>query len=502
MQFMIDYLKDHLNFSKYYEKSLTVAGNTYLFMGRREDGEKALAVVLEGKADREIFDRFSGDERLCENYRVKVCPLTAENASALRETCAFTKPAPGGLKTAFGFGDRLGNATPGHAMAAAEFSIFPVFAQQSIREMSRTGKSPSEVIDDAAWGVFQANYKKGYGADADHLKTADDVRSTCGAGFTMFTIDPSEHITENADEMEKEELDKSFSALFASRKQEKALLDFYLNYSFEKLGITFSYTDIKRDAVKYLPAVRHIRKLYDYLAELKGSEAFDFEVSIDETNIPTTEKAHIFIITRLEENGVKITGLAPRFPGEFQKGIDYRGDADELKASLKNHKAIAMEHGNYKLSIHSGSDKFSIFPVIGKTTHKKFHEKTAGTSYIEAVRITARKKPALYREIHKFALGRFEADRHSYHVTTDLTKIPALEFVPDEGLEELLDSDDCRQLIHITYGSVLQEETAEGKYLFRDRIMHVLETNEEEYYTQLKKHFTKHLKGFGLKNLK
>lgn len=499
MQFVIDYFKEHLDFAKYYEKSLTVAGNAYLFMAKKSSGEKSLVAVLKKKSDSAVFERFTGSEALFGDYAVKVCPLTPENASALRESCPFTKPSAAGAKTAFGFGDRLGNSTPGHARAAAEFSVFPVFAQQSVREMSRTGKTPSEVLDDAAWGVFQENYRKGYGADADHLKTVEDLRAAVKAGFTMFTVDPSEHISDNADEMKRDELDSRFDSLFENQKQKKNLLDFYLNYSFEKLSITFSYTDIKREAVKYLPAVRHACFLYDELAGMKGGAPFDFEVSIDETSKPTTEKSHIFIITRLLESGVHITSLAPRFPGEFQKGIDYRGDAEELKRALKNHRTISMENGNYKLSIHSGSDKFSIFPLIGKITHKKFHGKTAGTSYIEAVRVAARKSPKLYRQIHEFALEKFEEDRHSYQVTTDLSKIPELSFVPDEGLEELLDSDDCRQLIHITYGSVLQVKDSGGNYLFRDRLMGVLDRNEEDYYEALRKHFVKHLQEFGLK---
>src|SRR5688572_20861611 len=101
-------------------------------------------------------------------------------------------PVPLGLSPSFGFGDRLGLATPGHLDALRNYGgpIQPIFAQQSIREMSRTGRKPSNVMADAQRALAGASYTGIWSADADHLKTPEDVNATAGAGFVFFTIDP------------------------------------------------------------------------------------------------------------------------------------------------------------------------------------------------------------------------------------------------------------------------------------------------------------------------
>ena len=93
-----------------------------------------------------------------------------------------------------GLGDRLGLATPGHIRAVRGTGVKPVLAQQSIREMTRTRRTPQQVMDDALWGVFEEGFRDGFGADADHLKSTADIDATLAAGFRMFTIDPGEHV--------------------------------------------------------------------------------------------------------------------------------------------------------------------------------------------------------------------------------------------------------------------------------------------------------------------
>src|SRR4051812_20041403 len=105
-----------------------------------------------------------------------------------------------GTQPSFGFGDRLGLATPGHvaAMKAAGAGIAPIFPQQSIREMTRTGRTPRQVMDDALHGAKAAGWSGPIGADADHLKTPADVDATAAVGFTFFTIDPSGFVDQHA----------------------------------------------------------------------------------------------------------------------------------------------------------------------------------------------------------------------------------------------------------------------------------------------------------------
>lgn len=493
---IVSILAPVLKFERFYSASLTEVGATVVFLIKR-DKNKLLVVVEEKKADKSNIEKFEGEESSHHGYAVKICPLNSRNAATLRRLCPFTEPRPVGNKTCFGLGDRLGNATPGHIRAAKKFVVVPIFAQQSVREMSRTGRTPQQVMDDATWGVFQEHYTGIFGADADHLKTEDDIRKTHEAGFTMFTIDPSDYINDKADGLSPGELEKAFNGLFDSNSEKQDLTDMYLRRKLP-LQISFSEEEIKREAIKYLPAVRRVIEMYQYLSKLRGKEKFDFEVSIDETDLPTSPRDHLFVIIQLVEHGVKITGLAPRFPGEFQKAIDYIGDIDKFTEELKQHVVIARQFGNYKISIHSGSDKFSIFPAVAKITGGLFHEKTAGTSYLEAIRVIARKAPLLYRKIHEFALTRFEKDRASYHVTTNLEAIPDVAKLADAKLETLLDDDNSRQIIHITYGSVLQAKDENDRFLFRDKIMEILEENEEEYFKCLEKHISRHMMLLGL----
>src|SRR5262245_596338 len=111
-------------------------------------------------------------------------------------------PTPLGLQASFGFGDRTGLATPGHiaALRMAGKSIKPMFAQQSIREMTRTQRTPTNVMDDAIHAMEKAGYTTQHGADADHLKVPEDVDRTAAVGFTFFTIDPSDDVDPKTDD--------------------------------------------------------------------------------------------------------------------------------------------------------------------------------------------------------------------------------------------------------------------------------------------------------------
>src|SRR5258707_3850700 len=116
-------------------------------------------------------------------------------------TALAPKPALLGLAPSFGFGDRLGLATPGHIAACGKGKLQPIFAQQSVREMTRTQRTPQEVMAAAQLGIQQEKWKGTWGADADHLKTKEDVEALAAAGFTFFTIDPSAYVQNQADKL-------------------------------------------------------------------------------------------------------------------------------------------------------------------------------------------------------------------------------------------------------------------------------------------------------------
>jgi len=276
-------------------------------------------------------------------------------------TTRTTQPTTLGLAPSFGFGDRLGLATPGHLQALRDHGgdLAGIFAQQSIREMNRTGRTPGQVMEAAVRTLDAAGYDKPWGADADHLKTFEDIRSTAEAGFVFFTIDPSDHVDQAADDYAQGALEDAFSTVAS----EIPWVERYRGRT-EKLDtgteITFSEQVVRRAAVKYGRAIAHTVELAGEIERVCESlnQPFEIELSVDETAQPTTLAEHFIIADQCREQGVKsLKSLAPRYIGEFEKGVDYKGDLDALERSLRDHAAIASRFGPYKLSLHSGSDK-------------------------------------------------------------------------------------------------------------------------------------------------
>lgn len=481
-----------------YELSLAYREDAHFVLARR--GLDRVLLILAGgrRAERvtRLFDGVGGPEIALGRRTLKalVCERTHKNALGLRATFAHLRPRPLGVVTSFGMGDRLGLATPGHAMVCRRRGVTAILAQQSIREMSRTGRTPEDVMDDATWGAFQVGYSAVFGSDADHLKTTEDVDRCHQAGFTMFTIDPGEHVNDDADTLEAGALRERFEAL----DDGTTFRDFFIGKSFDfpegGFSITFDDETLARSAVKYSGAVDHVESMFRHVESVCEGGAFEVEVSVDETAAPTTASDHVFVASELRRRGVAFVGLAPRFVGSFEKAIDYIGDIGAFRSEFARHAAIARALGPYKLSIHSGSDKFSIFPIVADLAGGLVHEKTAGTSYLEAIRVIAAQNADLYRRIHAAALEHVETDRASYHMTTDISVIPPLDTVADDALAGLLDERNVRQVIHVTYGSVLK---ADGGAL-RKEIFATLLENEDAHYKALDGHMAKHIDLLGM----
>jgi len=363
------------------------------------------------------------------------------------------------------------------------------------------GRWTEEVLDDVTWAVFQEGYRGGFGADADHVKILSDLDAAAKAGFKMYTIDPSDYVNNRADTYNLSVLRLEFEKLPWKEMgcEKEAFLKAYLGKEFcitvsgEEKTFKFSEESLLRAAVKYSAAILHMARMHRHLKKIFGRRKFDVELSIDETETQTSHLEHYFIISELKRLGIRITSLALRFVGRFEKAIDYIGDLKEFEESFKLHVSIARAYGLYKLSIHSGSDKFAIYPILGKYASDIVHLKTAGTSYLEALRVVARNDPSLFREIVDYSLKVFDRDRKSYHMSTDLSSIPESSRVPDEDLEKVfLGENNARQLLHITYGSILTAKN-DGEWLFRDRIMKVLIENEEEHYETVARHIKRHV---------
>ncbi|NOU99927.1 tagaturonate epimerase family protein [Paenibacillus planticolens] len=472
---------------KVYASSFTQVGNTSLLMVRTEAGKQLLAV---GESD--LYDQLQGE--IVDG--AKVAPLSHENRLTLNQYLPYTAPQAFGTQVAtMGLGDRLGIASPGHIQTLRGKDIRPVLAQQSIRELALTGRTYEDVLDAAAFAVFQEGYKDGYGADGDHLKKEEDIEYALRLGFTMLTLDCSENIDNTIETLSAAEIAAKYAELPASLREhyEKRYLDAPANVP----GAELNYTReaLQKDVLIYDAAINFMEAIFrKYIVTL--DRAVDFEISIDETATPTSPEAHYLVASELRDRGVTIFSMAPRFCGEFQKGIDYIGDIAQFERELASHAAIAV-HFEYKLSIHSGSDKFSVFPLIGQYTNGLFHIKTAGTNWLEAVRVVAKVNPSLYRRMHQFALDHFTEATAYYHVTTDIEAIAPLAEVADAQLPDYMEENNARQLLHITYGLLLQAKNDDGSKVFADEFFQTMTEQEDTFADGLRHHIGRHLELLG-----
>ncbi|MFQ5750991.1 MAG: tagaturonate epimerase family protein [bacterium] len=452
-----------------------------------------------------ISQKFQGEILTCDNLEnatnVKQCMLNHQNAVLLREVFAFTRPILIGLQNSFGFGCRLGLANPGHLRAIVGTKIKPILAQQSIRELERTQRKPEEVLDAATWAVFQEGFKDGFGADADHLKTTEDIDLMVNAGFTMFTLDPGSYVVNEADSLPVEELLERVPSI-PWPLLDDSYENFLSRYVDRLLSVTSDFTmqpdheQVLRALIKYGGVIAHTVKLYRHLNDAYPDYPFELELSVDETESVTSPFEHFLVANELNRLGIKLVSLAPRFVGDFEKGIDYKGDVERFQNEYIKHVKISEKLGPYKISIHSGSDKFSVYQAIGALGQGLVHVKTAGTSYLEALRTITKKEPGLFREILDFTREQFESEKKSYHVSARIENVPSAEKCSDDLLLTLFEQNDARQVLHVTFGKVLTFKNERGNYVFRERLLECLRKHEDIYYADLQQHFHRHIAPF------
>lgn len=484
---MIEFPQGHI----YPNSTVRTFDAAYSMVRLDENGECRL--IVKGAAD-EFTGEAGADGML-------VCPLSPANATALRRQLAWLNPVPLDTATSFGFGDRLGIATPGHIRALREcrvvdqgqpLAVGPVFAQQSVRENARTGRSPQGVLDDAMWGVFQEGWRQPWGADADHVMEVHDLSPFVEAGYSFFTIDPSKHVDNAATIDDLSTLKRKATQIPWSEwgTSLKALYRRYCEKAFtlDEITISFDETRLLRAIVKYGGAVAHTIVLARELEHQMDGRRFALEVSVDESEAPTSVYEHFFIVSELKQEGVRITGLAPRFVGKFQKGVDYIGDVGVFARQFAPHAAIARHFGDYRLSVHTGSDKFSIYRIIAEQTGGHVHVKTAGTSYLEALGVVSRYAPDLFADILDLAHAGFERERATYSLDADIRRVPTAAKMKSSDFPALLDAFDARQVLHVTYGSVLRRYGRE--------LMSFLRRREADYMERLARHFKRHLLPF------
>lgn len=473
---------------KLYKKSLYAQNDILFFIAKIK--EKKSLYLISKKA---FTSEFKGIYHDWGDIFLQEVDMSYENSKELQRLFPFTSPISlRDSKTTFGCGDRLGLATPGHIRAAMKYDVYPVLAQQSIRELNLTQRNYYQVISDVAFSVFQEGYERGYGADGDHLKSMEDIDLALEAGMPMITLDLSDIINIDAASWSENKINSEFENI--ENNEKNRISNIYSNKSFQvgEFNIKINSLEAKRCMLLYQDALNFALTVDLHLNKHRN-EKYDLEISIDETSTPTLPSHHLFIIKELIHRNIAVNSLAPRFIGEFQKGIDYIGEVSEFEEHFKIHCEIAKEYGNYKISIHSGSDKFKVYPIIGKYTHQHFHVKTAGTNWLEALRCVAKCNPNLYRLMHRKAFEYYEEALQYYHITADISKIESIDHVEDEDLSAYLDKIESRQLLHITYGGLLTDLS------IRESFFNTLNKYEDTHYELINNHISKHMELLGIK---
>ncbi len=328
-------------------------------------------------------------------------------------------------KYSIGLGDRFGHQGAAQMRAITEVSakgieITPVW-NKSNREHIIIGTKPEDVRYEADSVIKSAGYKKQYFVDADHINLDTVDRFIDSSDF--FTIDVASYIGWKAEARDIAEFMESVRKYIG-----------HLRIPGSRLSFRISEPQIIEIAEKYLFAAVKAYEIYRKIEKVKGSGNFVTEISMDEVAHPQTPVDLFFILKMLASEDIPLQTIAPKFTGRFNKGVDYAGDplvfASEFEADLLVIDYAAKEFGlpaNLKMSIHSGSDKFSIYPHIGsiiKKYDKGIHIKTAGTTWLEEVIGLSESGGEAFefvRDIYINSLNRIEELSAPYADVTDIS---------------------------------------------------------------------------------
>jgi tagaturonate epimerase len=402
------------------------------------------------------------------------------NSKELIPIFSYLKPSIMDKKISVGFGDRIGIASPAHVKISRDYDFFPVFTQQSAREITKTSRDCETVLHNSVMGIFQEGYGGSWGADADHLreeKWLNIMLDNTYVPYTMFTIDTYDYIN----------LEENLSNLYLEDIKFKERLNKakkYIGKSFNFAGYKLTYTE---DNI-YSIVGRYYRSL-DFLLNcfnlIKNKiKKFDFEPTFDEREIDTTPLEHFYLASELINDGITFSTFAPKFPGLFEKGIDYIGDLDNFISELKIHGEIAGYFGNYRLSFHSADDKFKIFKYFREILGDNFHVKTSGTTWMESLRTVAEFNPDLFKRIINMILEKAEENSQDYHITLDYNRIN--NYINNKRPVDLIDIKETRQFLHVSYGTVINE--------YRNEILATLYSHEEDYMKNITRNYKNHFK--------
>ncbi|HZJ16174.1 MAG TPA: tagaturonate epimerase family protein [Chthoniobacteraceae bacterium] len=371
-------------------------------------------------------------------------------------------------KLSVGVGDRFAQQAKAQ-LRACQFvatdgvDVVPVW-NKSNREHNFIGSEPASVLAAAQSAVKALGWEKGWHVDADHIRLETVDRFLPHSDF--FTIDVADSIGQPAA--------PEAIAAFVDRHPE--LIG---TISIPQIDRPFVITraEIEQIAGKFLLAVQDAGKIYRHIAEKKGAGQFIAEVSMDETDTPQTPPELLVILATLADEKVPVQTIAPKFTGRFNKGVDYMGDLAQFEREFHDDLAViahaVARYGlpaNLKLSVHSGSDKFSLYPIIRRTLPKfdaGLHLKTAGTTWLEELIGLAEAGGdglELAKEIYAGAVGHVDEFCAPYASVIDIDKerLPTAKEVAGWTSEQFtgalrhdqkhpLFNPSFRQLLHVAF---------------------------------------------------
>jgi hypothetical protein len=369
-------------------------------------------------------------------------------------------------KYSIGVGDRFAHQAEAQLRAcilAAErgVEIIPVW-NKSNREHGIVGSSPQNVRDAADRAVSALGWQRQFHVDADHINLSTVDRFISSSDF--FTIDVASAIDAPPVEADLRGFVEKHPELVSPIRLADGILQ-------------LTQVEVHAAAAKYLGAAREAGNIYRHIAEAKGAGTFISEVSMDETDAPQTPGELAVILAALADEQIPLQTIAPKFTGRFNKGVDYVGDVAQFEKEFRDDIAViawAVKqygfHPGLKLSVHSGSDKFSIYPAISRTlreTGAGLHLKTAGTTWLEELIGMAEADGEgleLAKHIYEEALSHREELCAPYATVIDIdeAKLPSAMAVKtwssDQYVHALRHDPKCsdynpsvRQLLHVGY---------------------------------------------------
>ena len=390
-------------------------------------------------------------------------------------------------KYSFGVGDRFAHQARAQLKACMQAAtqgveVIPVW-NKSYREHTVVGSKPASVRAAAEAAVRDLAWTKPFYVDADHIRL--EIVDEFIESSDFYTLDVADAIGQPADPGDLQNFVNRHGEL-VGRLEIPGIAEPFLT----------TRDQIESIAGKYLHAVQEAGRIYRHIASVKGEGRFITEVSMDETDSPQTSPELLVILAAIADENIPAQTIAPKFSGRFNKGVDYVGDIPQFEKEFNEDLAVVAHavnsYGlpkNLKLSVHSGSDKFSIYePIRGALvrTGAGIHVKTAGTNWLEELIGLAEsggESLALVKEIYSKALEDIDALCAPYATVIDIdrSKLPRKEEVDGWTSEKFISAlrhdqqnkefnPNFRQLLHVGYKVAAK---------MGDRYLQTLEASEE-----------------------